>query len=166
MKTFQKVAVHQLNQSKLKFLQVIGFTLIELLIVIAILGILISISIPSYSGYVDRQNIALAKADIVGIAGCIERSYIVSSRYPNTLAEAQCEQNDPWGNPYNYFNITTAKGKGKLRKDKNLNPINTFYDLYSNGKDGRSVSPLTAKHSRDDIVRANDGGFIGLATDF
>jgi len=53
-----------------------------------------------------------------------------------------------------------------MRKDKNLTPINTYYDLYSTGKDGLSVSPLTAKHSRDDIVRANDGGFIGLATDF
>jgi general secretion pathway protein G len=34
------------------------------------------------------------------------------------------------------------------------------------GKDGASVSPLTAKASRDDIVRANNGGFIGLAEDF
>ena len=32
------------------------------------------------------------------------------------------------------------------------------------GKDGDSKSPLTAKASRDDIIRANDGGYIGLAS--
>jgi len=34
------------------------------------------------------------------------------------------------------------------------------------GKDGASVPPLTAKASRDDIIRANDGRFIGLASDY
>jgi len=143
-----------------------GVTLIELILVIAIIGILVMISVPSYRAYVEKKDFVLAKADIVEIVNCIERFYTASDRYPNNLNEAGCEQNDPWGNPYQYFNISTAKGKGKLRKDKNLNPINTYYDLYSKGKDGRSVSPLTAKHSRDDIVRANDGGFVGLATDF
>jgi hypothetical protein len=36
--------------------------------------------------------------------------------------------------------------------------------LYSMGPDGRSSLPLAAKHSRDDIVRANDGAFIGAAS--
>jgi len=45
-------------------------------------------------------------------------------------------------------------------------PINSDFDLYSMGKDGRSVAPLTAKDSRDDIVRANDGGYVGLASEF
>jgi general secretion pathway protein G len=34
------------------------------------------------------------------------------------------------------------------------------------GKDGASVSPLTARASRDDIVRANNGAFVGLASDY
>ena len=34
------------------------------------------------------------------------------------------------------------------------------------GKDGASLGPLTAKESRDDIVRANDGRFIGLASEY
>jgi general secretion pathway protein G len=52
----------------------------------------------------------------------------------------------------------------ECRKDRNLVPINTDYDLYSMGADGKSVPPLTAMASRDDIIRANDGQYIGLAS--
>ncbi len=45
-------------------------------------------------------------------------------------------------------------------------PVNTDYDLYSMGKDGKSTSPFTAKASQDDIVRANNGGFLGLVSDY
>jgi general secretion pathway protein G len=55
---------------------------------------------------------------------------------------------------------------GQARKDRFLVPINTDYDLYSMGPDGRSVAPLTANASRDDIIRASDGTFIGRACDF
>ena len=44
--------------------------------------------------------------------------------------------------------------------------INSFFDLYSMGKDGQSVTPLTAKASQDDIIWANDGAFCGPAADF
>ena len=55
---------------------------------------------------------------------------------------------------------------GQLRKDKNLVPINTDYDLYSKGPDGKSVTPLTANSSRDDIIRANNGAYVGEAEDY
>ena len=72
---------------------------------------------------------------------------------------------DPWGNPYQYLPIA-GTGKGGFRKDRFLVPINSDYDLYSMGADGASQAPLTAKTSQDDIVRANDGGFIGLASKY
>jgi general secretion pathway protein G len=34
------------------------------------------------------------------------------------------------------------------------------------GPDGKSQKPFTAKASRDDIVRANDGGFFGSVSDY
>jgi general secretion pathway protein G len=34
------------------------------------------------------------------------------------------------------------------------------------GKDGQSVGPLTAQKSHDDVIRASDGGFYGLAANF
>ena len=73
---------------------------------------------------------------------------------------------DPWKGTYQYTRLDNAKGKGSARKDKNLVPINTDYDLWSNGKDGKSVAPLTAQASRDDIVRANNGRFVGPAADY
>ena len=45
-------------------------------------------------------------------------------------------------------------------------PLNSDFDLYSMGPDGQTATPLTAKASRDDIVRANNGGFIGVASDY
>jgi general secretion pathway protein G len=57
-------------------------------------------------------------------------------------------------------------GMAEVRKDRNLVPINTDFDLYSVGPDGDSQAPLTAAASRDDIVRANDGRFIGKAEDY
>jgi len=64
---------------------------------------------------------------------------------------------DPWGHPYGYLNLGDKKGHGHARKDHSLVPINTDFDLYSMGPDGLTAPPLTAKHSRDDIVRANNG---------
>ena len=53
-----------------------------------------------------------------------------------------------------------------MRKDQNLVPINSDYDLYSLGEDGDSKAPLTARASHDDIIRANNGNFIGLGEDY
>ena len=74
---------------------------------------------------------------------------------------------DPWDNPYTYMNIASAvAGFDDIRKDKNLNPLNSDFDLYSVGRDGESAVPLSAEKSHDDIVRINNGAFIGLAKDY
>lgn len=57
-------------------------------------------------------------------------------------------------------------GVGGARKDRFLVPINSDFDIYSMGRDGQTVPPLTAKKSHDDILRASDGGFYGLAANF
>jgi general secretion pathway protein G len=146
-----------------------AFTLFELLLVAAILGVIVALAIPGYGQYMERVKITQAKTDIVIIESAIERYYANHLAFPDTLVQAGVGgMLDPWGNPYQYLNITTAKGKGQgqVRKDHNLVPINSDYDLYSMGKDGNSQPPLTAKASRDDIIRANNGQFVGLAADY
>jgi len=72
-----------------------------------------------------------------------------------------------WFEPDSAYAAGAGNGSaGKPRKDRFLHPINSDYDLYSMGKDGESVEPLTAKKSHDDVIRANDGGFVGLAAEF
>lgn len=144
-----------------------GFTLIELLITIAIIFTLSAIAIPNLLAALDRAKIARAVGDIRTIGDQVQAYGVINKKYPNTLAEiGYGATRDPWGNPYQYYNFEDADGKGKMRKDRFLVPINTFFDLYSIGKDGDSVPPLTAQASRDDIIWANDGGFIGPAEDF
>jgi general secretion pathway protein G len=57
-------------------------------------------------------------------------------------------------------------GGAKPRKDRFLVPINSDYDLYSMGPDGESVEPLTAAKSHDDIIRASNGAYVGVAENF
>ena len=138
-----------------------GFTLIELMIVIAIMGTLASIAFPAYSNHIERAK----KTRCIKELQMIERELIdfllETDTYPNSLERIGLESMlDPWGNPYEYLTIAEAK-TGQLRKDHFLVPVNTDFDLYSKGPDGLSKAPFTAKQSRDDIVRANNGQFFG-----
>lgn len=144
-----------------------GITLIELSLVVAIIAVLAAIAIPQYNGYKDRVNVGHAVTDIAVISTFIKQYENDNRVLPGTLDDVGLGSKlDPWGHPYQYYNIATATGKGNLRKDKSLNPINSDYDLYSMGKDGQSKTQLNNKVSLDDVIRARDGQFVGLASDF
>ncbi|MFQ5992830.1 MAG: type II secretion system protein [Nitrospiraceae bacterium] len=157
-----------------------GFTLIELVIVLAMLGTLAGIGLPTYANYLEKAKIARAMADVGAISTDLRLYMLSSGELPDSLAQVgRGTFLDPWQNPYEYLKIacaeikqtkkkkkctdTAAKG---MRKDKFLKPLNFDYDLYSRGKDGATVPPLNAGPSRDDIVRANNGAYIGLASAF
>jgi len=145
-----------------------AFTLIELLVAIAIVGTLGAIGVPTYNGYIDKARNSTAAADIVDIGLRIASFQAERGRPPNTLAEAGVTTLlDPWGRPYQYLRIAGVVPEPHgVRKDHSTHPLNTDFDLYSMGKDGASVAPLTAHASWDDIVRANDGRFVGLASEY
>jgi len=144
--------------------RVLGFTIVEILIVVSIVATLAAIAIPAYMNYRERARVKHAIAELTVLSLLINQHQLDFGQYPPALAAvANASKPDPWGRPYVYVNLQNAKGKGQARKNKNLVPINSDYDLYSVGKDGQSVGPLTAKASRDDVIRANDGGFFGLA---
>ena len=144
-----------------------GFTLLELLIAVAVLAALTSVAIPVYSNHNEKAMIARAVAEINALQDDITVFEAEMRRLPISLNEIGWESHlDPWKNPYQYLNFALVTGKANMRKDKFLVPINSDYDLYSMGKDGKSQIPLTAKASHDDIIRADDGGFIGLAFEY
>jgi general secretion pathway protein G len=170
-----------------------GFTLIEVILVLALIGLLAGISAIPMSKALDRVRVARAIAEISTIQKEIslyetERSYL-----PNTLADVgRGGLLDPWGRPYQYVKFVANGGggggngggnggggngggggggggggiAGQARKDRFLVPINSTYDLYSVGADGQTALPLTAKHSHDDVIRGNDGSYIGLAAGY
>jgi len=146
----------------------LGLTIIELMIVVMIMATLASLGAPLYANTLNKARIAKAIADIRTLEKEILVFQLFNGRFPNNLVEVQrASLLDPYGNSYRYLSIADAgKGKGDFRRDKNLVPINADFDLYSMGMDGQSVSPLTAKQSWDDIVRAANGGFVGLASEF
>ena len=144
-----------------------GFTLIELMICIAIIATLAAIAIPNYIGFRKRAITIAAITDLKKIESIIIIYNVNYGQFPKTLAQVNLSHmKDPWGNPYQYLRIDGDDVKGKMRKDHSLVPVNSDFDLYSTGPDGKSKPPFTAKDSRDDIVRAGDGGYFGKASEY
>ena len=144
-----------------------GFTLMEIVLIMGLVAILIAVALPQYQDYRYRIEVAQAITDIAGMAATIKQYQLDERSPPDSLAQVGFDGRlDPWGQPYRYLDLTEAGNLKSARKDKNLHPLNSDFDLYSAGRDQKSVLPLTAKPSRDDVIRANDGRFIGLGDDY
>jgi general secretion pathway protein G len=169
-----------------------GLTLMELIIIMAIIAILSGIAIPLYLGQIEKARVIKAIAQLDNLQLEITNFELNHNRLPDTLQEIRSKNlNDPWGNPYRYLNFATLeedseaeeespkkkkkKKKGKKsptevedarRRDLYNELLNLEYDLYSCGKDGKSAASITEKQSEDDIVRGQDGNYIGLASQF
>lgn len=136
-----------------------GFTLIELMMVVAILSALTVMVLPAYYEFKERARVARGKQEIRSIEMAVDAYSVDQNSYPASLADVNFGGiRDPWGNPYQY-SYPPARTAIIL-----LNPDS--YDLYSNGKDGVSDDDLLAGVSQDDIVRAGEGSFVGLGSDF
>jgi general secretion pathway protein G len=143
-------------------------TLLELMLTTFLVGVLAAIGIPSYQNAVLRTKIELARTELMDIRTGVLASRGPDLKLPDTLdGVPNIPRIDPWGHPYVYLYFNgPGVNRGDMRKDHNLVPINSEFDLYSKGKDGDSRPPLPVKPSRDDIVVARDGAFVGLARDF
>jgi general secretion pathway protein G len=144
-----------------------GFSLLELMLVIALGAVLLSVAVPTYRSYVLRARYAAAIGDIGRLQLAVIRYQTANNdTLPASLAAIGMDTLlDPWGQPYRYLGFAGLKGKGAMRKDKNLNPLNTDFDLYSIGPDGKTIAPLVGAGA-DDVIRANDGQFVGKASDY
>ena len=148
-----------------------GFTLLELMATLVVVGLLAAIALPSYAAIVERQKVGQARFDLLKIGALLEQYRTLRFSVPESLEDLGPNVDlpkDPWGRDYQFLNFNSpAPGvNGKIRKDHNLHPLNSEFDLYSLGKDGLSQSPLTARASRDDVIWARDGAFVGLAEDY
>lgn len=135
-----------------------GFTLIELLIVVAIIGLLSAIAVPSLLNAVDRGKQSGTVADMRAIATALERYAVDNNGYPTDAdlgaLAASLEPGyitlmpraDDWGNGYVY----------------EPDPGGQAYTLRSLGKDGQpQASPgYGATHAFEDDIILVHGQFV------
>jgi len=135
--------------------------------VLAIIITIASIAVPSLVSALYQAKVARSVGDITAIETDISAYESASGKLPDSLSQIGDDSYlDPWENPYQYLNHVSVKGNGKVRKDRFLVPLNSDYDLYSMGADGQSAAPITASGSKDDIIRASNGAYVGLASQF
>lgn len=132
-----------------------GFTLIELLIVVAVIGALATISMNAFQTIREKANVAKCSEEIRGLEKEIT-AYATDTGFLPTGLDKIGRQNllDPWGRPYVYSLILHRRHPGLTNSD---------FDLYSKGFDGGTADSIFAPVSEDDIIRADDGSYCGLA---
>lgn len=137
------------------------------MLAIVVLGTLATLAVSAYSSHMEEARVTRAEGDLSSIEARIATYQAINNQLPTSLAQiGESTELDPWGHPYYYLDFTGLESRGQMRKDRNLVPINSDYDLYSAGADGATRPPLTLPISQDDVIRANNGGYIGTASDY
>ncbi len=150
-----------------------GFSLLELMVTLAIISILALFGSSIVFGGIDCKNQKMGwitRAKVSAAIGDIGSAHLKLKMWelshddlPDSTELFELLGNDRFDNPYKFLDHSTVSGEGPKRKYKSLVPVNSRYDLYSMGPDGKTSTPMTSTPGQDDIILANDGGYIGVA---
>jgi general secretion pathway protein G len=122
-----------------------GFTLIELLIVMAIMGILISIAAPNLKQSIVRAREAVLKEDLFQMREAIDQYYSDNGKYPAALSDLINEQaktksylrvipKDPFTNAADWITValdSSGDGSGDSSGDTGIFDVHSASPLVS-----------------------------------
>jgi len=146
-------------------------------VVLDVLAVITIIGMRVYSHFIDRAKNTRAIAEIRVLEKEILQFWQANDRLPDSLAELdRSAMLDPWKTPYQYINLNTTSGgeeirrttgkKGQGKGSGKSSSLNEDFDLFSRGKDRMSAPDLSDASSQDDIVRADDGSYTGLVSEY
>ncbi|SHK07555.1 type II secretion system protein GspG [Desulforamulus aeronauticus] len=141
-----------------------GFTLVEVMVVIVIIGILASVTIPQFSKQADKAKTARAEVEMKSMANIINIYYAEKGQYPmksnddtdGTVAKVLKDNGlkwgssdaikDPWGNAY-FYDATVESSKV------------TGFKLYCYGSDQATdkESNITISGNKDSVTAPTTG---------
>jgi general secretion pathway protein G len=139
-----------------------GFSLVELITVMGIIAALATMAIPSYTAYTRVVQNNRCISDLRTLDKAVTAYILDNNIQPANLSVigTVANQLDPWGRQFIYQNL--AIDASNELEDQFGVPLNTDYDLYSKGFDGKSGPLYTDPGSGDDIARFNNGTFVGM----
>jgi type IV pilus assembly protein PilE len=118
-----------------------GFTLVELMVVVAIIGILASIALPSYTAYVARSKVAEATSNLSNLRVALEQYYQDNRTYVGgvVLPPAGTDKN------FTYTSVVAA----------------TTYTLTATGKAAQNMSGYVYTINESNAKTSTVGGVAG-----
>lgn len=123
-----------------------GFTLIELMIVVAIIGILVSIVVPSYTEYVMRGKAAEATSTLADLKSRMEQCFQDNKDYSHASCAALCVT--PPGSEFFSYSCTPASTV-------------TTYTLAAAAVAGKGVDGFSFTVDQDNAKTSNFAGNTG-----
>lgn len=143
-----------------------GFTLVETVMVVGILMTLTALAAPHFLQTLDNARYARAVGDIYALQTDVLSYSSSNGKLPRTLADVgRAGMRDSWGRPYVYTNFSLGR-RGQMRKDHFGQQLNSDFDLFSSGPDKQWKPQINNKVSKDDVIRASDGSFVGKASQY